>query len=287
MAPHRFMMALVVVAVGCGPIGRPADDDTGAVTRPSASSSTAELTSSAVTTKKKAKATRVAWVPFGPASPGSPPPLGWYGALERRDCAGLRSRALGDSVGDEGPDRVRSLYLALSYACAAAVDSNKAAWEQATTTAASVDRSSDYGCLETAALGLLDRLIAAHRVAPDVPVRLRKGQGTACPFRVTGVAVLDDAGEPVAGPATGPVAGGTRVLVSGVGFIDLTAVRFGEVAVPLDSTELSPGGDSLIVTAPPAMAAGGVRVVVVGPAGEAASSEDGFTYSDDATNGGA
>ncbi|HEX7188412.1 MAG TPA: IPT/TIG domain-containing protein [Actinomycetes bacterium] len=298
-------IGMVALTVACGPIGRSADEaalspsSTTSTTPTGTSTSTSTATTSTATsgtgtsspspstpsvTTTRTRPTRVAWVPFGPASPGSPPPFGWYGALEDRDCEGLRTRAEGDSIGDQGPDQVRPIYLALAYACSAAVEGDQADWTLAVSAADGVDRSVDYGCLDGAALGLLDRLVEAHTAAPDLPVRLREGRGTACPFEVTAVKLLGSDGVAVDGPASGPVAGGTTVQVSGKGFVDVTAVRFGDVAA--GAPELSPGADSLVVTAPPAAEPGPVRVVVESPAGMAASEPGAFTYTDDATDSG-
>jgi LPXTG-motif cell wall-anchored protein len=70
-------------------------------------------------------------------------------------------------------------------------------------------------------------------------------------------------------PATGPVAGGQQVTITGSGFTPETAVRFGEVAatdVVVDSS-----GTSLTATTPAASAAGDVTVTVSRPDGSSAA----------------
>ena len=76
-------------------------------------------------------------------------------------------------------------------------------------------------------------------------------------------------------PSAGGLDGGTRVLISGTGFVGATAVNFGATA----GTDLaaSPDGTELFVTAP--AGTGAVHVTVVSPGGTSVtSSADLYTY---------
>jgi hypothetical protein len=77
------------------------------------------------------------------------------------------------------------------------------------------------------------------------------------------------------GPATGPVAGGTQVRISGSDFVDVKAVGFGGVP----AASYSVVSESLITAVSPAAAAGPVSVSVTTIAGKSAASPEGqFTY---------
>jgi uncharacterized repeat protein (TIGR02059 family) len=77
-------------------------------------------------------------------------------------------------------------------------------------------------------------------------------------------------------PASGPVNGGTRVTVTGTGFIGATAVKFGAKA----GTNLTVKSDTQIrITSPDGAAGAVVHVTVTTPAGtSAANPADRFTY---------
>ncbi|MGD0605769.1 MAG: LamG-like jellyroll fold domain-containing protein [Streptosporangiaceae bacterium] len=77
-------------------------------------------------------------------------------------------------------------------------------------------------------------------------------------------------------PASGTVAGGDTVTVTGSGFTNATGVSFGTVA----ATHLAVAGDTeLTVSSPAAAASGAVDVTVTTPAGiSATSAADQFTY---------
>ena len=79
-------------------------------------------------------------------------------------------------------------------------------------------------------------------------------------------------------PATGVEAGGQTVTVTGTGFTGATSVDFGSTPIP--STSFTSVTDTaIVVTSPPASAAGAVDVRVVGPAGTSPVSVlDRFTY---------
>jgi hypothetical protein len=74
-------------------------------------------------------------------------------------------------------------------------------------------------------------------------------------------------------PATGPVAGGTAVTITGIGLTGATGVMFGAAA----GTAFSVASDSAIHVTTPAHAAGVVDVTVQHPAGNVVAG-GGFTY---------
>jgi hypothetical protein len=75
-------------------------------------------------------------------------------------------------------------------------------------------------------------------------------------------------------PATGPIAGGTTITLTGTGFTGATLVTFGDVtAVPTNVTDTS------LTVVTPAHAAGAVNILVTTPVGISTSSAAGvFTY---------
>lgn len=94
--------------------------------------------------------------------------------------------------------------------------------------------------------------------------QLEFSQGAA-PAAVTGVS-----------PGSGPVPGGTSVMITGSGFTGTTAVNFGATAA---SSFTVNSDTSITATAPAATAAGPVDVTVTTPSGTSAtSSADQFTY---------
>ena len=76
-------------------------------------------------------------------------------------------------------------------------------------------------------------------------------------------------------PASGPVAGGTIVIINGTGFTGATGIHFGTNPV----TVFTVNSDSRITTTSPAGSAGTVHVTVTTPRGTSATSTaDQFTY---------
>jgi len=77
-------------------------------------------------------------------------------------------------------------------------------------------------------------------------------------------------------PASGPITGGTVMVITGTGFADVTAVTFG--STPASSFTVN-SDTSIIATAPPATAIGPVDVTVTTANGTSAvTSADQFTY---------
>jgi hypothetical protein len=95
--------------------------------------------------------------------------------------------------------------------------------------------------------------------------------------RVTDI-ILTPAASPAApsaqgiGPANGPVAGGTVVTITGIGFTGVTAVKFGTS----DATYSVDSDGQLTVVSPSATAPGPVSIVVIGKGGSSKAGE--FTY---------
>ncbi|MBT0770667.1 IPT/TIG domain-containing protein [Kineosporia sp. J2-2] len=76
-------------------------------------------------------------------------------------------------------------------------------------------------------------------------------------------------------PGAGPLGGGTTVTLTGTGFTDVTAVRFGTTP----ATSFTVNGDTSITAVAPAHAAGSVDVTVTSPGGTSATSAaDRFSY---------
>lgn len=76
-------------------------------------------------------------------------------------------------------------------------------------------------------------------------------------------------------PATGPIAGGTIVTLTGTGFTGATAVNFGTTA----GTDLSVAGDTTLTVTSPPLPAGQVDITVVTPAGTSViGAADQFTF---------
>ena len=79
-------------------------------------------------------------------------------------------------------------------------------------------------------------------------------------------------------PGSGPVAGGTSVTITGIGFTGVTNVTFGSTAVT-SFTKVTTADDSQIIAIAPAGTAGTVNVTVTNPYGTSAiSTADQYTY---------
>ncbi len=74
-------------------------------------------------------------------------------------------------------------------------------------------------------------------------------------------------------PASGPIAGGTVVTITGTGFLTTTAVKFGSTA----ATSYTVSSDTQITATSPAQSAGVVNIVVTNSTGSG-TLENGFTY---------
>ena len=102
------------------------------------------------------------------------------------------------------------------------------------------------------------------------------GNSAASLYELTGAPVLNLAAPTVSGvsPATGPVAGGTQVTVTGTGFTAQASVTFGSAA----ATDVQyVGPDSLTATSPGGVGTVDVKVTTAGGA-SAAGAPDQFAY---------
>ncbi|MBM7789552.1 IPT/TIG domain-containing protein [Tenggerimyces flavus] len=217
----------------------------------------------------------IAWVPFGPSGPDSPPPYGWYAQLESGDCEGLATRLeQGERTLALGP-----LYVALAKACQATRNGQADLWPEAREelrSAADDLGGNELGCFDQAALELAERLAEADQDQP--PSIGSAGEGTACEW---GISRVDDpnADEESDSEAQGPLGGGTEVILRGENLYGVTEVWFGDVQGELGDSD---GNLRVRATSPAADEAGAVRITVRSPAGEQTSPEDQtFTYLDD------
>lgn len=202
-----------------------------------------------------------AWTPWGPASPLDPPPFQWYGALERRNCAGLWS-ALGDVEG-------RELWRALAAVCDAVIGGDQTQWTVAQRTARTVPAADNAGCLERAARALLARALEWHERNPGRQPKLRfpaSGSKVACAFAIDEVHLVDADGQRLDGPLQGPVDGGTLLQIIGRGIDEPTDIRVGGRSVAVDKTVFVERG--FVIRTPAADEAGTVRIRLRNRAGE-------------------
>jgi hypothetical protein len=99
---------------------------------------------------------------------------------------------------------------------------------------------------------------------------------------VAGTCALDLSGDgpqvSLVDPATGTIAGGTAVTVSGVGFVDGATVSFGGIA----ATEVEVLSTGTITCVTPSGAVGPVAVKVENPDGQSGLFSGGFTYTENA-----
>jgi len=111
----------------------------------------------------------------------------------------------------------------------------------------------------------------AHRYAGDGTYTVQ----VAAPNGDTGSVIVTIGPRQVTGvsPATGGVAGGTVVTITGIGLTGATGVQFGGVA----GTAFSVVSDSEVIVTAPAHAAGVVDVTVLHPAGNVVKG-GAFTY---------
>lgn len=117
--------------------------------------------------------------------------------------------------------------------------------------------------------------VSPAHVPGTVDVQVRTTSGTSA---ATSLSDFTYVGGPVVtavSPATGPATGGTRVTISGAGFVGATSVLFGS----LPGTNLIIEGNNVLTVTSPAQAAGTVDVRVVGPLGTSATNSVArFTY---------
>jgi hypothetical protein len=201
-----------------------------------------------------------AWVPWGPASPFDPPPVQWYGALERRDCANLRA-AVSDVPG-------RDLWRALAAVCDATIGGDETQWTVAQEVARTVPAANEPGCLERAARALLTRALEWHERHPDRQPKVRfaaPGSKVACAFAIDVVRRVDEDGQPLAGPLEGPLGGGTLLQIVGRGIDEPTEIRVGDRSASVDKTVFVEQG--LVIRTPAVDKPGTVRIRVRNRAG--------------------
>lgn len=209
-----------------------------------------------------------AWVPFGPANPGSPPPAAWYGVLERRSCPQ-------EIASSNGP-----MWQAVYAVCAAALDGDRSQW-------AVVDRIGPVGpgdatsCLEKAAAEFLRAAYTWHRAHPDQQPKIRfataDSRRTACPFEISDVRLQDTAGSDLAGPVTG----GTALALTVRGLDGDDTILIG--GKPADNNGLSQideaGVTTVFVRTPATDSAGPAKIVLRNRAGEVRAAKT-FRYED-------
>ncbi|NUT96085.1 MAG: hypothetical protein HOY78_29065 [Saccharothrix sp.] len=187
-----------------------------------------------------------AWLPWGPADPGDPPPIQWYAGFQEGRCA-------------EVFDDEATLWKAVSALCEAVIEGDEDQWRKVRV----AEGSGLAPCLEAAARALLERAIAWHERNPGRNPAItfaREGQTPACPLKVTAVVGENTTCVTTPGRLSGPVSGGTNLTICGSGFAK------GKVNVLLGDREatvrsVTPG--SVEVTTPEAAGPGAVRIEVV------------------------
>lgn len=188
-----------------------------------------------------------AWLPWGPADPGDPPPIQWYGRFQAGECVEDRTR--------EAP-----LWKAVAALCAVVAEGDVSQWANVRVAPA----PGQVPCLESAVLALLERAVAWHERNPGrrpAVAFAQRGQATACPLVVEGVAGPDpDDGCERVSPLRGPVAGETGLTFCGSGFDsgDLTVLVGGKAATLNYATTTQ-----VAVSTPEADGPGTVRLEVV------------------------
>jgi hypothetical protein len=224
----------------------------------------------------------VTWLPPGPADPGDPPPFGWYGnlrdAAESGSCESLRGRI--EEGGEQG--KAPSLWRALTAVCAAAIEGDESQWVVAEDLAAGATVSD---CLDEAARELLDDALTWHSANPaGTPQVTVSGDGaaTAC-LRIDSISVVDADGfaDPDAA-LTGPITGGTRLRIQGLGIYDAAEVRVGVIPVAVEQGEPPEENDgdpyeTLEVVTPPVTDPQTVSIVLSKDGREAVAKQQ-FTY---------
>jgi hypothetical protein len=105
----------------------------------------------------------IAWIlSLGPGAPSGPPEFTAYRELQRLHC-----RTVFDRVGELN-EPARTLYTGAAQACLAAFQGQSGEWSKAERAYDDVaGRTSEFNCMDLAALAALKRLVSAHREDPD------------------------------------------------------------------------------------------------------------------------
>jgi len=252
-------------------------------TTTSTSTSTSTSTGSSTSTSSSTTNSGFCWALQGPADPDDPPDSSWYAVMQEAgngNCSRLRSEVPGQGSGGPPP----ALWRALAAVCAAAVEGDESQWTTAEEEATGVHAS---GCLERAALDLLERALAWHQENPDRTPRVTvpgKAATTAC-FEITGVSNADGTGD--GAELQGSVDGGTPLIIAGRGIEDPDQVLIGGRPAVIGSS--GPEGASVIeveVMTPSATAPGAARIELW-KNGRGAIAEETFLYTDASGSNGA
>jgi hypothetical protein len=207
-----------------------------------------------------------AWVPFGPADPEGN--SAWYRALEEGKCAQVTN------------DANSTLVQAAAAICRAVIDKQRSEWDTAQQLVnQGLKGSGAAACLDNAATAMIQRALAWHASHPDADPTVNlptAGQPVACEFKVTKVE-----------PAQGPLAGGTKVEITGPGLNEVESVSFGGVQTQVQEHHTTQVGgatvDVLTVTTPAGKQPGPVDVSVKNRAGVAVA-PGAFTYTSGAAS---
>jgi hypothetical protein len=172
------------------------------------------------------------------------------------------------------------LWQALTAVCAAVIEGDQSQWVVAEDLAAGASVSD---CLDSAAKELLDDALAWHRANPDATPQVTvpgNGAQTAC-LRIDTVTLVDAQGNEDA-ELTGPITGGTRLRIRGLGIYDGAEVRIGGQQVPVQQGDppVQNDGDpyeTLEVETPPVTAPQTVAIELRKDGREAVTEEQ-FSY---------
>ncbi len=176
---------------------------------------------------KQTSPKQVAWIPFGPADPGTPAePARAYAMLQNRNCDEVISSVLTDSNFSGTDPQVKDLYLAAGHACLAAADNNESEWRDATRYLAAAHAPDD--CFSSGVRRLVTALLAAHAATPaTIPMVVTPKSGaTSCPYALTGFT-----------PSSGPTSGHYTITLQGEGFWFTEKVHFGTQNLEVDEDE--------------------------------------------------
>lgn len=206
----------------------------------------------------------IRWIrQFTPLGGGGSDQEALYFMIMRGECASAHELATRPGDGSLSPP-ARNLHAAVASACLAAFEGHVESWEDAASRLSTIE-GSNFSCWEQELHEIATRLVEAHAVQPEATFERSGGEGeSSCPF----ISSID--------PASGPIAGGYTVRVTGHNLPASLSIYFGQTQV--DAVLQGDGSSSVLV--PEAAYPGPALIHIAGAPGRGVGGDVAFTYVD-------